>query len=381
MGMVVLSKSYPFVRDYKVLLDIDTEVWNKIFWLAENGEFGKELTPSERAKIIEIFNTMKGEGKPIKDFHLSNDIEAIDILRIVLKLNLRAKMNLVLGHSARSTFFVDDTISSDIGWIDYKTSNQDYFITLDKNRYASIINQYACASAIGGSCKGDWSRLKNMIGGMSTDFRQDTKDWWKKIKDTSKKLSNRVKKLTLTDTKSLNQYDRQEHDIISSQSRTNSLYKRSGLNILDGLLNVNGTESFSRLAKKARADTKEFGTQALDTVKKSRQSLKRIFGGGSSEQNDWLIWTNNFTDDQKKIISAPTQKTEENIAIGLSDLITRHQNMLNNQINASPDQITIQIAKITKLIRNLNQTLNNDTRPNLIRICKVQCSNLGGDCS
>ena len=128
LWFIVASQPWPIVRDYQLLLDIDTIVWDKIYEIWAAWWYWKKLREQDIDNIKNIIYNNAWEGKIFKENPKIGSLTTTQTLSLLLRINNRIKKILTLWWSLS-----DITIT--LWWWDETEIklNEWYFESLKKN--------------------------------------------------------------------------------------------------------------------------------------------------------------------------------------------------------------------------------------------------------
>ncbi len=364
----ILFQSKPIVRDWKTLLDLETEINQSIYEMSLTGLFDEII--SDQTKINNIINKYIQENPFLATgSSISPETKYKDVLHILIRINWAMKT--FLPYSKISQF---DEFSRWKQWEIYLKFNPEVM--------SDMKDAYACGRFFKCSSPGkDFvSNLKKVLWSFM--------DWWSRswtvIKDANIRLSESIKwisqaKLTkksaweeyLTDT---------EIELLRSVYGidTSKLTKQQWISLRDVLsvsLKKKSTKDFvwpptqqEREAAQSKAEEKEARKKAAEQKKADREKLKANADLLEASINQWdadkYIKLNltliDSIEDTIKIVDSQQQKNllmlSSNDTAGYLHLYT----LIGNNIRKVIDIIWTKDKNIVK---------------NLGNVCEIQCSN------
>ena len=213
LGFLAASQPFAILRDYQLLLDIDTLVGDKIYEIGIAGWYSKALQEDQIAQVKTLLQNNSGKWKIFTDqIDVSDSLSSTQLLALLLRLSNRFKKVLVLWWLP-----TDNTITV---WWWSKTQvklNKDFFDILQKS--------YAC-TRIGTSwktCGSSFAIFKSNIKSIVSWFVEKwPKQSLKKIDTASKRLATRALQITnQTESdfykKNIDDYTQRESELLSAQ--------------------------------------------------------------------------------------------------------------------------------------------------------------------
>lgn len=366
LWFLVTAQPRPIIRDYQLLLDIDTIVGDKLYEIGIAWGYGKKLPDNQLTQIQTLIKNNSGEWKLFMTNPVIDDsLTSTQILALLVRINNRFKNSLVLW-----SINWNETInvwSSQISTVDI---NKDFFI--------SMKNHYAC-TRIGTSwksCSSSFATFKKNIKNITDTFKTKwPKKSREKIKKASKRLATRALQITnQTDwdfyKKSIDDYSQREQEILSSQWLTKR--KWSAWDVIKWWLSSN----IPRKISNTRWDIK-WARQGIKNVSLSWSSYMSNLTKNLTSKNLQYLFSDNDSD---YILNLPHSPQQVNIANNLQNIITEHQSALTIQINNTTSDSQEALWKTLFNIRIINNILYNNIREDIARTCELQCSNLWGTC-
>lgn len=364
LWFAVASQPWPIVRDYQLLLDVDTLVWDKIYDIGVAWWYGKQLSEEQinAIRTIIINHTGTWTGKIFTKQKIDSTTTSTQVLSLLLRTNNRFKKILTLWGKTR-----DNTIL--VWW-----SNQ---IDIDLNPlyFNALQTSYSCVriGSSGKSCSSSFKKFKENINNIVKTFKEK----WpaqsrKKIETASKRLATRTLQIGWADPNTndfyknnLEDYTQRETELLSAQGLT----KRSGLWILTWSLSVNlPRKEFSNMRK----ETTTLAKNITNTTVSWAQYIAKTVDAWRKDNS----WKNINTD----ITNLPATISQINIASDLDEIVNEQQSILTNQIIQSSTDTQEALAKTLFHIRVINTILYNNIKEDIARTCELQCSNLWGVC-
>lgn len=370
LGFFVSAQQWPLIRDYQLLLDVDTLVGDKIYDIWVIWWYGKQLSNEQLNTIRTIIFNNSWEGKIFASNPTINDeTTATQILSLIVRTNNRMKKVLTLGGQMR-----DPSITL---W-----ANKTIKISLNNIYFESLRKSYQCTKITAQACKSDMKDFVKHINNITKAFADNgPKKARDKIEQASKRLMVRsLQVIGQTDSQffknNIDDYTAREQELLSAQW----LKKRSGRDILLGSISINGKswkdlwDTVSRKTINIRSGSKTFYNKTVDTIDKGRNSTKNTIKWIFANKSSSTTTENNNKKDQI------LHNQRETIATGLDNLIHDHQETRTKALQMVSIDSQKAITQTLLLIRTLNDMLKNNIQQNLTRTCELQCSNLWGTC-
>jgi len=368
LWFLVTAQPRPIVRDYQLLLDIDTIVGDKLYEIGIAGWYGKKLPDEQFIQITTLIKNNSGEWKLFESNPTIEDaLTSTQSLALLLRINNRFKKILTLWGTLQ-----DNTITV---WGSAKTEvklNIEYFSLLQKH--------YDC-TRIGTSwksCSSSFATFKKNIKNITDTFKTKwPKQSREKIEKASKRLATRALQITnQTDwdfyKNNIDDYTQREQEILSSQWLTKRTWWLLWWNMLRQIVNT-------------WRDIKSW----IDNLITKKKEKKK----NSSQNNTDISNTNTQSEDKQKIniksldisnpdyiLYLPASPQQVNIASNLDNIITEHQSALTIQLNNTTSDTQEALSKTLFHIRVINTILYNNIKEDIARTCELQCSNLWWTC-
>lgn len=369
LWFAIAAQPRPIVRDYQLLLDVDTLVWDKIYDIWVAWWYGKQLSEEQINTIRNIIFNYSGDGES-KIFTTQPTIDSTttstQVLSLLLRTNNRFKKVLTLWGKTR-----DSNIS--IWW-----SNQ-IKVSLNPIYFNALQVSYNCVriGSSGKSCSSSFKKFKENINNIVKTFKEKWPEQSrKKIETASKRLATRSLQIWWATNnefykKNIDDYTQRETELLSSQW----LRKRTWLWILTWSLSVNiPRKEFWNMRKETTTLAKDISNITLSWVKYTTRTVDTrrdaIKNSSQSKNNS----------DYKDITSLPATIQQINIASDLNNIIIEQESILNNQIIQSSTDTQDALAKTLFHIRIINTILYNNIKEDIARTCELQCSNLWWIC-
>ncbi len=364
LWFLVTAQPRPIVRDYQLLLDIDTIVGDKLYEIGIAGGYGKKLPDTQLTQIKTLIKNNSGEWKLFMSNSIIDDsLTSTQLLALLLRLNNRFKKVIVLWGNIK-----DSTITV---WSSAKTT-----VKLNTSYFESLQTSYNCVR-IGTSwksCSSSFTTFKKNIKNITDTFK---KKWPKqsreRIEKASKRLATRALQITnQTDwdfyKTNIDDYSQREQEILSSQWLT----KRTWLWLPSWILSSN----IPRKMINTRSDI-TWARQGIKNVSLSGSSYINNLTKNLTSQNLQYLFSN---DNPDYILNLPHSPQQVNIASNLDNIITEHQSALIIQLNNTTSDTQEALSKTLFHIRIINTILYNNIKEDIARTCELQCSNLWWTC-
>lgn len=354
LWFIVSTQPWPIVRDYQLLLDIDTLVWDKLYEIGIAWWYGKSLPDNQLEQIKKLIKDNSGVWKLLAtNPKIDESLTSTQSLALLLRINNRLKKILVLWGNID-----DNTISV---WWSSKTT-----IILNEDYFSSITERYKCTRIwfSGKSCSSNFATFKKNINSITETFKEKwPKESREKIETASKRLTTRALQVTNQIDwnfyqENITEYSQREAELLSIQWAT----KRTWLWIITGAISSNIPREISN----TRAD-----------IAWAREHLKNTSLSGSSYMR--TIFNQNDTNTNNNIEYPPSPQ-QINISNSLQDIVTEHQSVLITQINNTTSDTQEALSKTLFHIRIINNILYNNIKEDIARTCELQCSNLWWIC-
>lgn len=357
LWFIVSAQPWPIVRDYQLLLDIDTVVWDKLYEIGIAWWYGKKLPNDQLNQIKTLIKNNSGEWKLLMTNPKIDDIlTSTQSLALLLRINNRLKKILVLWGK-----IWDNIITV---WGSSKTT-----VTLNEEYLSSISDRYKCTRiwSSGKSCSSSFATFKKNIKNITTTFKEKwPKQSREKIETASKRLATRTLQIWWATEENNNfyknnikDYSQRENELLSAQWLT----KRNNLWILTGALSSNIPRKIN--------NTWWNITWAREGIKNTTLSGINYF----SQQTIQNIISNNY--DNSSLPESPQQMTISN---KINSIIYLHQETIDIQLQKTTSDTQEAIGKTLFHIRLINNILQSNIKEDLARTCELQCSNLWGTC-
>lgn len=204
LGMMVLFNSLPVVTNYKKLLELDQAIANRMFDLAENGDYFKKLTPEdlERARnVLSEYNVSEAATMMLHPkSQISDGASYHNILRMLWGMTSRYK---TFAATNRIKQFTNSDISNGgvtIGW------NAVYTETMQ--------SEYECARGLATACNQSVQTFIKNIGKIAGGAADDSNKALEEFKGALADL-----KSTYQSTKSSvkSDYEKRKKELLSTQ--------------------------------------------------------------------------------------------------------------------------------------------------------------------
>lgn len=355
MWFLVSAQPRPIIRDYQLLLDIDTIVWDKIYDIGIAWWYNRLLTAEQISTIKNIFDNNTGPWKIFEQkINISNNLSSTDILHAILRLNSRYKKWLTLWSKK-----FDTTIKL---W-----SNKDLII--NQSHLDNLVNSYSCVriGKASKSCSSSFKIFKENIKNISNSFKEKwPKQSRTKIETASKRLATRALQIIgQTDNefykKNSEDYITREQEILSSQPWGQILEKRSWFWIITWAISSNISRTIS--SDRSRVIT-------------SRNNAKNIY----TELTQSLFTKQHTPPNITTNSNYPPSPQEIMISYELESIVQEHAKIKENNLKTSTTDSQYIIAQTFRHIRIINNTLQDKIKEDIARTCELQCSNLWWIC-
>ena len=358
MGFLVSAQPRPIVRDYQLLLDIDTMIWDKIYDIGIVWWYGKSLTTEQLSNIKNIFDNNTWPWNIFEQkINISNNISSTELLHAILRLNSRYKKWLTLWSKN-----FDTTIRL---W-----SNPD--IIINSSHLEDLVNSYKCVRIwqASKSCASSFKIFKENIKNITTSFKEKwPKQSREKIETASKRLATRSLQLIgQTDNefykKNSEDYITREQEILSSQPWGQIFEKRNWLWILTWAISSNIWRTISNDRSR---------------VVNSWNNAKNIYSE-LSKKSPFIDQQKNTANIPNINIKYPPSPQEITINYDLETIINEHAQIKENNLKASTTDSQYIIAETLRHVRIIHSILEDKIKEDVARTCELQCSNLWWTC-
>jgi hypothetical protein len=366
LWFLVTSQPRPIVRDYQLLLDIDTIVGDKVYEIGIAWWYGKKLPDTQLTQIKTLIKNNSGDWKLFMSNPIIDDsLTSTQLLALLLRLNNRFKKILTLWGTLQ-----DNIITV---WGSAKTT-----VVLNTAYFSLLQEHYAC-TRIGTSwksCSSSFATFKKNIKNITKTFKEKwPKQSREKIEKASKRLATRALQIWWATEennnfykKNIDDYSQREQEILSSQWLT----KRTWLGIPSGLLSSNiprkmiNTRSDINWTRQGIKNVSLSGSAYINNLTKNltSQNLQYLFSGSNPDY----------------ILNLPHSPQQVNIASNLQTIITEHQSALTIQTKNTTSDTQEALSKTLFHIRVINNILYNNIKEDIARTCELQCSNLWWTC-
>lgn len=357
LWFLVAAQPRPIVRDYQLLLDIDTIVWDKLYEIGIAWWYWKKLPDTQLTQIKTLIKNNSGDWKLFMNNPIIDDsLTSTQLLGLLLRINNRFKKILTLWGNLQ-----DNKITV---WGSSKTT-----VELNTAYFSLLQEHYAC-TRIGTSwksCSSSFATFKKNIKNITKTFKEKwPKQSREKIETASKRLATRALQITnQTDwdfyKKNIDDYSQREQEILSSQWLT----KRTWLDTPSGILSSN----IPRKMINTRSD-----------ITWARQGIKNVSLSGSSYVSKLLNQNTINNINLNNNIQYPPSSQQYKIANNLQNIVNEHQSAINTQINNTTSDTQEALSKTLFHIRVINNILYNNIKEDIARTCELQCSNLWWIC-
>jgi hypothetical protein len=367
LGFLAASQPFAIIRDYQLLLDIDTLVGDKIYEIGIAWWYSKPLEDNQLTQIKTLIQNNSGKWKIFtENIDISDSLTSTQLLSLLLRLNNRFKKILVLWW-----WLPDSTITV---WWWSKTIvelNEEYFSWLQQN--------YSC-TRIGTSWKTCGSsfivfkkNIKNIISWFGEKWPKQSLE---KINIASKRLVTRALQITnQTDSdfykNNIDDYTQREQELLSALWQTKRTW--SLRSVIKWWLSSNIPRKLMNIYKETKWIINNIGSVISWIWSYTKDLTQNI----TSEKLKQLL---SYPDRKEYILQLPASPQQSNITQLLRSISNEQTNIITTQINNTTSDTQEALSMTLTTIRIINTILYNNIREDIARTCELQCSNLWWIC-